>query len=80
MELVGHPHQQRLLLAAAHQGDLLLHRLAFLEVPLARRTEGGDDRAGMLFREVWRLQWTPEVEPGLEEIGLARGRFRRAIS
>lgn len=49
--------------------SVLLHRLRFLEVPLAALTEtpGAETSAGLLFRERWSLKWNPKVEPHLVE-------------
>jgi hypothetical protein len=47
-----------------------LHRLAFLKVPLAELGEGGARSAGTIFREVWRLKWSPRVETELVEQSL----------
>jgi hypothetical protein len=49
-----------------------LHRLAFLKVPLVELFEAGGagPTGGTLFKEVWRLLWSPEVEPTLVECAL----------
>jgi Family of unknown function (DUF5682) len=49
-----------------------LHRLQFLEVPLGQLTEGGEGSlaSGTIFREVWRLLWSPKVETELTERAL----------
>lgn len=48
----------------------LLHRLACLEVPLAELAEDGARSAGTIFREVWRLRWSPKLETQLTEQSL----------
>jgi hypothetical protein len=49
-----------------------LHRLRFLGVPLAEPAAGGarDIGSGTIFREVWRLRWSPPVETELVERSL----------
>ena len=44
-----------------------LHRLQFLTIPFCEIAQGGsgDSAAGTLFREVWRLRWSPQVEAEL---------------
>jgi hypothetical protein len=67
-----------------------LHRLRFLEVPLGQLTEGGlgSLASGTIFREVWRLLWSPKVETELTERALlgdtleaaALGRLREELA
>jgi hypothetical protein len=48
-----------------------LHRLAFLEVPLARVVEAmGNVASGTLFKERWAVSWSPTVEDALVELNL----------
>ena len=44
-----------------------LHRLVRLEVPLGERQGGATGDGARLFRETWRLAWSPRVEPQLIE-------------
>ncbi len=49
-----------------------LHRLRVLGVPLVQLLEGGGGNldSGTIFREVWRLLWSPDVETELTERAL----------
>lgn len=52
----------------ANQRSVLCHRLRHLGVPLGSPVEtSGDLASGKLFKEVWVLKWTPEVESSLIE-------------
>lgn len=44
-----------------------LHRLRFLEIPLASPRKRGSLESGTLFREEWSLKWSPDVEPAVIE-------------
>jgi hypothetical protein len=57
---------------AERNRSTFLHRLRFLEIPLCNLVEGEvkDLSTGTLFREGWRLAWSPEVEPELVERNL----------
>lgn len=52
--------------------SVFLHRLRFLEVPLAELTAAptADFATGLVFREKWALRWSPKVEPALIEQNL----------
>jgi hypothetical protein len=56
----------------AARRSAFLHRLRFLEVPLAQLTDmpSADVGGGTLFREKWALSWGPQVEPALIELSL----------
>jgi hypothetical protein len=47
-----------------------LHRLRFLGIPLAELSEAASPAGGTIFREVWRLKWSPKVETELTEQSL----------
>jgi hypothetical protein len=47
-----------------------LHRLLFLELPLVELAEGASRSSGTIFRETWRLKWSPKVETDLTERSL----------
>jgi hypothetical protein len=47
-----------------------LHRLLFLEIPLATLAEAGKPESGTVFREVWHLKWSPKIETELTEQSL----------
>ncbi len=55
--------------APDHDRSILLRRLEWLGVGLARREETLGIK-GALFRERWALAWTPKVEPSLIELNL----------
>ncbi len=54
-----------------------LHRTRYLGVPLAELTDRGA-KGAMLFRERWRLLWTPKLEPELIEKNLYGDSVERA--
>lgn len=64
------------------------HRLAFLGVPFASRSEPGDRFSATIFREDWAVKWDPRTEPALIEQNLhgdtidsaALARLREAIA
>ena len=48
-----------------------LHRLRFLAIPVCELAEAaGTGASGTIFREVWRLRWSPSVETELTERSL----------
>lgn len=49
-----------------------LHRLRFLNVPLAQHVDAPNSEfaSGTLFKERWSLKWSPKVEPALVEQNL----------
>jgi hypothetical protein len=53
----------------AARKSAFLHRVSYLEVPFAELTDRGA-KGAMLFRERWRLLWSPKVEPELIEKNL----------
>jgi len=61
--------------------SVFLHRLIYLEVPLAtRRDDSSPDLAtGLLFREYWGLKWSPKVEPALVEQNLYGDTLEAAV-
>ena len=61
--------------------SVFLHRLRFLEVPLAALTEtpGAEASAGLLFRERWSLKWNPKVETHLVEQTLLGDSIEAAV-
>jgi hypothetical protein len=54
----------------AARRSAFLHRLVALEVPLAELEGGASGDGSTLFREKWRLSWSPKVEPQLIEKNL----------
>lgn len=54
---------------SAARKSAFLHRVTYLEVPFAALTDRGA-KGAMLFRERWRLQWSPKIEPELIEKNL----------
>ncbi len=56
----------------AERRSVFLHRLVFLEVPLASvdHAPTGDFATGRIFREKWALRWSPQVETALIEKNL----------
>jgi hypothetical protein len=61
--------------------SVFLHRLRFLEVPLAEMREQAqpDVVSGLLFRERWALRWSPKVEPVLVEQNLYGDTLETAV-
>lgn len=59
-------------LEPARRRSVFLHRLKFLEIPLAALADApsGDFATGTIFREKWALRWGPQVEPALIEQNL----------
>lgn len=51
----------------AARRSALLHRLTFLEVPLAVLAETPTNHVGTLFQEKWVLGWSPAIESALVE-------------
>lgn len=47
-----------------------LHRLTYLAIPFAKSLDADNAMAGALFREQWRLQWRPSLDPALIEKNL----------
>ncbi len=61
--------------------SVFLHRLRFLEVPLAVLTEmpGTEASSGLLFRERWSLKWNPKIETHLVEQTLLGDSIEAAV-
>lgn len=61
--------------------SVFLHRLTFLDVPLATRRDDSrpDVASGLLFREYWALKWSPKVEPALVEQNLYGDTLEAAV-
>lgn len=84
-EVLGHERLVKLELDKRQPLDerrsVLLHRLRFLEVPLAALTEmpGAEASAGLLFRERWSLRWNPKVETHLVEQTLLGDSIEAAV-
>jgi hypothetical protein len=58
--------------AQGRDRSAFLHRLRFLEVPICELAEAGGSggMTGTIFREVWRLRWSPQIETELTERSL----------
>lgn len=71
-ETMGKEKKHRLTLDLRHEADerrsVFFHRLAELGVSFAAIVEGGESNT--LFREVWRVEWSPRVETQLIENNL----------
>lgn len=84
-EVLGHERLVKMELDKRQPFDerrsVLLHRLRFLEVPLAALTEspGAEASAGLLFRERWSLKWNPKIEPYLVEQTLLGDSIEAAV-
>ncbi len=67
--------------AAPARRSVFLHRLRFLEVPLAALADApsGDFATGQIFREKWELRWSPQVEPALIELSLHGDTIESAV-
>jgi hypothetical protein len=73
-----HSKEKKIALVLDKRDDLanrrsgFLHRLRFLNVPLAALAEApsGDFAPGTIFREKWELRWSPAVEDALIEQNL----------
>ncbi len=63
-----------------HQ-SVFLHRLRYLQIPFCRLVEGSTDKlaSGTLFKEVWHIKWSPEVEPALIENNLYGDTLEAAV-
>ena len=61
--------------------SVFLHRLHFLEIPLAALADAptGDFATGQIFREKWELRWSPQVEPALIELSLHGDTIESAV-
>jgi hypothetical protein len=71
-EVMGKEKRLKLSLDRRNEADLrrsiFLHRLSHLEISLGKLAEVPAAAAGsLLFREVWSLQWSPQVEAALTE-------------
>ncbi len=73
-QLVEHEQGQKITLDKREELDLrrsvFLHRLAFLGIPVATLVSGPDLGAIAIFREVWKLLYSPQVEAELIERNL----------
>ncbi|MBS0202286.1 MAG: hypothetical protein JSS49_05245 [Planctomycetes bacterium] len=61
--------------------SIFLHRLGFLDVPLAelRDRQQPDLASGLLFRERWALRWSPKIDPALVEQNLYGDTIESAV-
>ena len=84
-EMLGKEKQQSLTLDKRENIDerrsALLHRLRFLEVPLAQPIDAPNTEfaSGTLFKERWSLKWSPKVEPALVEKNLYGDTIEAAV-
>ncbi len=64
-----------------HRGrSLLLHRLALLDVPWGSLVDGAGTRGKGTFREIWRLQWRPELAVAVIEANVFGNTIEAAAS
>ncbi len=64
----------------AQRRSVFLQRLRYLEIPFCELREGGKQpSAGTLFKETWRIKWSPEIEPALIENNLYGDTLETAV-
>ncbi|MGZ0166823.1 MAG: DUF5682 family protein [Planctomycetales bacterium] len=84
-EVMGKEKQLSLTLDKRETADeyrsVFLHRLCFLDVPIARHIDAPNTEfaSGTLFKERWALKWSPKVEPALVEQNLYGDTIEAAV-